>query len=71
MTQSAKKAATILSSLNSISNKGITLYLNGKAATPAEIAACCVNDKVSYMPDYVMDDEGALKEVRYDKVVFK
>ena len=71
MTQSEKKATTILSSLKRISNTGITLYLNGRAATPDEIAACCVNEKALYMPDYVMDDEGALKEVRYDKVVYK
>ena len=68
MTKSGSKKATILSSLTNISDKGITLYLNGEAATPDEIAACCVNDKTMYMPDYVLDDKGTLKEIRYDKV---
>ena len=68
MTNSGKKRATMLSSLTKISSKGVTLYLDGKAATPDEIAACCVYDNSIYMPDYVMDDKGTLKEIRYDKI---
>jgi len=73
MTKSGSKKATILSSLTNISDMGITLYLNGKAATPEEIAVCCVNDspKSMYMPDYVLDDKGKLKEIRYDKVILE
>jgi len=70
MTKSDRKKATILSSLSNISEKGITLYLDGKAATPDEIATCCLLDGM-YMPDYVLDDKGALKEIRYDKVLLK
>ena len=71
MTTSDHKAPTILSNLTNISEQGVALYLNGKASTPDEIAACCVNDEMLYMPDYVIDDKGAVTEVRYDKVVFR
>jgi hypothetical protein len=72
MTSSGNKAPTILSSLKNISNKGIALYLDGKAATPDEIAFHCVNeDEALYMPDYILDEKGVLKEIRYDKVVYE
>ncbi|MCL2719291.1 MAG: hypothetical protein FWE14_10990 [Lachnospiraceae bacterium] len=71
MTKSENKATTILSSLQNISNQGINLYINGEMATPDEIATRCVNDETVYMPDFVMDDSGALKEIRYDKVVLE
>ncbi|MCL2052648.1 MAG: hypothetical protein FWG91_13120 [Lachnospiraceae bacterium] len=71
MTKSEKKDKSILSSLKCISNKGIILYLDGKLATPDEIAYRCINDKAAYMPDYIMDDKGTLKEIRYDKVVLE
>jgi hypothetical protein len=71
MTTSDHKAPTILSNLKQISNQGISLYLNGKTATPDEIAARCVNEETLYMPDYIMDDKGAIKEIRYDKVILK
>ena len=71
MTKSGSRKATILSGLSKINEKGITLYLDGRMATPDEIADCCVNDKPMYMPDYVLDDKGTLKEIRYDKVVIR
>ena len=70
MTASDNKAPTILSNLKNINNKGVALYLNGKTATPDEIARHCVNDETMYMPDYIMDNNGLLKEIRYDKVVY-
>jgi len=70
MVSSDERAPTMLSNLASISKKGITLYLNGHSSTPDEIADICVNDETLYMPDYVMDELGVLKEIRYDKVVY-
>ena len=68
MTTSDDKAPTILSKLKKISNKGVILYLDGIMATPDEIASRCINDETPYMPDYIMDEKGVLKEIRYDKV---
>lgn len=55
--------------LRNISGKGVTLYLEGRPATPEEIASRCVQEENSYMADYVLDDDGELKELRYDKVI--
>lgn len=68
MTTSEKNQPTILSQLEDIRQKGITLYLNGRSATPDEIASCCVKEDTLYMPDYVLDEQGVLQEVRYDKI---
>jgi len=45
------------------------VYLNGKKTAPREIIrTCCMREKAVYMPDFVMDEEGKLCEVRYDEV---
>lgn len=49
---------------------GARLYLEGKQSTPEAIVRCCVNEEMSYMPDYVLNDCGKLTEVRYDKIRF-
>lgn len=49
--------------------EGVRFYLNGKKSKPREIISkCCVCENAVYMPDFVMDEEGRLKEVRYDEV---
>lgn len=47
---------------------GVLLFLDGKAASPQEIASRCQEDTEVYMPDYVLDNQGKLQELRYDKV---
>lgn len=47
---------------------GASLYLEGKRSTPDAVARYCVKEDMSYMPDYVWDDEGKLTEVRYNKI---
>lgn len=55
--------------LKKISGQGVDLYLEGKPASPDEIAKkFFVCEDAVYMPDYVMDERGRLTQVRYDKV---
>ena len=55
--------------LMQMEREGIRFYLNGKPSGPREIIhRCCVCGDVVYMPDLVTDEEGRLKEVRYDEV---
>lgn len=62
--------ATLKENLDYMEKKGVSLYLDGKPSSPEEIAnRFCVNEDMVYMPDFVMDDDGTLKEVRYDKVM--
>lgn len=47
---------------------GASLYLEGERSTPDVIVRYCVNEEMSYMPDYVWNNEGKLTEVRYNKI---
>lgn len=54
--------------LERVQQSGVYLFLEGKPATPADIAKTCVCEDMIYMADYVLDDQGILKELRYDRV---
>ena len=55
--------------LEQMEEAGVGFYLNGRRATPKDIIdKCSLREKAVYMPDFVMDDEGRLKEARYDEV---
>lgn len=54
--------------LENISKTGVYLFLEGKPASPEIIAKQCVCEDMAYMADYVLDNAGNLKELRYDKV---
>ena len=55
--------------LEQMAQEGVGFYLNGKKTAPREIIrTCCMREKAVYMPDFVMDEEGKLCEVRYDEV---
>ncbi|MBE5871232.1 MAG: hypothetical protein E7294_08235 [Lachnospiraceae bacterium] len=48
----------------------VELYVDGHPSTQDEIAAICrVSEEYSYMADFVIDDEGFLKEIRYDRIL--
>ena len=52
--------------------KGVDLYLEGSPASPEEIARkFFVCEEAVYMPDFVVDDGGRLKEVRYDRIAYR
>ncbi|MCH5276144.1 MAG: hypothetical protein J1E65_09905 [Lachnospiraceae bacterium] len=54
--------------LEQVQSEGVSLFLEGEPATPAAIAGKCVCENMIYMADYVLDDNGALKELRYDRI---
>lgn len=55
--------------LENIVQSGVSLYLDGKEASPQDIAKLyAVREDIAYMPDYVTDENGVLREVRYDKI---
>lgn len=54
--------------LESIQERGITIFLEGRQSTPKNVSdTLCVREASSYMRDYVYD-EGVLKELHFDKV---
>lgn len=47
---------------------GIRLYLDGAPTSSEDIEKNCVNEETLYMPDFVTDENGNLKEIRYDRI---
>lgn len=54
--------------LEQMRRNGVELFLDGQAVLPIEVVAKAVRENSLYMADYVLNDEGAVKEVRFDKV---
>lgn len=63
----ASKAA-LKSHLEQLEKEGVKLYLNGVPSTTEYIVNNCVNEDTVYMPDYVTDGRGRIKEIRYDRI---
>lgn len=60
----------IYSRLSYFAQNGISLYVDDKAATPEEAMRCYeFHENHVYMPDYVFNEQGMLRELRYDKVM--
>lgn len=54
--------------LKQVQRTGVSLFLEGQPSTPAAIAGKCVCEDTVYMADYVLDEQGSLKELRYDRI---
>ena len=45
--------------------QGAGLYVS---ATPDEIAGLYVREEISYMPDYIYDENGSLIQIMFDRI---
>lgn len=54
--------------LEDVHKNGVELFLEGEPSSPGEIAGKCISEENIYMADYVLDDVGVLRQLRYDKV---
>lgn len=63
-----KEEQRLKEKLESVRRSGVSLYLEGKPASPEVIADKCVCEDAIYMADYVLDEDGRLKELRYDRI---
>lgn len=57
--------------LEKMERAGVRLYVNGMLSTSEYIVGHCINEDTVYMPDYVTDESGRVKEIRYDKIYMK
>lgn len=62
------KYEPLKSQLEHMERTGVKLYLNGVPSTTDYIIENCVREDTVYMPDYVTDGDGRLKEIRYDLI---
>ena len=71
MSKNKSEMISMKSRLEAILEQGIELYLDGKPASPAGIVERFVMEDSVYMPDFVIDEDGILTQVRYDKIIEK
>lgn len=48
--------------------QGTMLYMDGRLAPPSHISERMMREESGYMADYVMDEEGRVREIHYDKI---
>lgn len=58
----------MLLQLEEMSRRGVRLYVDGRAVPPSEAVSKAVREDSPYMADYVLDSDGAVKQVRFDRV---
>ena len=54
--------------LEEMYDRGVGLFVDGRAVLPYDKAIGAVCEDSSYMADYVFGEEGQLAQVRFDKV---
>lgn len=50
---------------------GVKLYINGRPSDTENIVRRCVMEDTVYMADYVFDQNGTVREIRFDRVLQK
>lgn len=71
MSKNKREMISMKNRLEAILDQGIELYLDGKPASPDGIVERFVREDTVYMPDFVIDENGILIQVRYDKIMEK
>lgn len=61
-------SVSLRAQLSVLEKAGIRLYFNGRPSNTDYIVNHCVREDTVYMPDYITDEKGNIKEVRYDKI---
>lgn len=54
--------------LNVMCKDPFEVYIDNEKTTLDEALERCVRENSVYMPDYVLDEKGNLKQVRFDKI---
>lgn len=68
MSKNKKEMMTLKTRLEDILSRGIELYMDGQPASPSRIAERFVREDAVYMPDFVLNEDGILTQVRYDEI---
>ena len=54
--------------LEEVRSKCVEIYLENEKSTPNEIADFFVKEDSIYMPDYILNKNGEVEEIRYDRI---
>lgn len=64
-----RELQTLFTELKDYERKGVSMLINGLPASPMQIVqAHVMREESSYMRDYVLNDQGDLKELCFDDV---
>ena len=58
----------LLSYLEKLQRSGAELFVDGEAVLPCDVLEQTVQEQCTYMADYVLGENGAIKQVRFDRV---
>lgn len=54
--------------LGSRQKRSLEVYIDNELTTLEEALTRCVQERTVYMPDYVLDENGVLEQLRFDKI---
>ncbi len=54
--------------LNIMRKRELKIYMDNQQVTLEEALSRCVQERTVYMPDYVLDENGILEQVRFDRI---
>lgn len=63
-----QKKQNFQKALKRYKKQGVSLFIENQLASPKKIAKMHLREDACYMADYVMDDNGTLREIRFDKI---
>lgn len=66
--ESNKELLSVRERLERYEKAGIKLFLDGVPSNTEHIIEKCIREDTAYMADYIADDIGNVKEVRYDEI---
>jgi hypothetical protein len=64
----AKDMEEILKNRMSGERKCLEVYIDNQRTTLEDALKRCVQERTVYMPDYVLDENGVLEQLRFDKI---
>ncbi len=64
----AKNMEEILKNRMSSEKKCLEVYIDNQRTTLEDALKRCVQERTVYMPDYVLDENGVLEQLRFDKI---
>lgn len=71
MLEDEKAYRELFAELSQFEKCGIHMCMDGETASPLQIAtAHMAREQVSYMRDYIWNDEGKVEELRFNKVKY-
>ena len=54
--------------LGSRKKRSLEVYMDNELTTLEDALTRCVQERTVYMPDYVLDENGVLEQLRFDRI---